>query len=67
MGYQSINPESAKLINLNFHSLEVVSRYRDPQLQAAENYSYMFNMIPNICKYWRLNTNYIPNNGDLTC
>ena len=30
--------------NLNFHPLEVVSRYRDPQLQVAENYSYLFNL-----------------------
>ena len=28
----------AKLNNLNFQPLEVVSRYRDPQLQGAENY-----------------------------
>ena len=26
------------LDNLNFHPLEVVSRYRDPQLQVGENY-----------------------------
>ena len=32
------NPFPAKLIYLNFHPLEVVSRYRDPQLQVAENY-----------------------------
>ena len=24
----------------NFHTLEVVSRYRDPQLQVCENYSF---------------------------
>ena len=36
---QIINPCPAKLIYLNFHPLEVVSRYRDPQLQVAENYS----------------------------
>ena len=28
-----------KLLNLNFHPLEVVSRWRDPQLQVSENYS----------------------------
>ena len=33
-----INPLTAKLINLNFHPLEVVSRWRDPQLQVSENY-----------------------------
>ena len=37
------NPQSAKLNHLNFHPLEVVSRYRDPQLQVGENYSYLFN------------------------
>ena len=35
----SINPLTAKLFNLNFHPLEVVSRWRDPQLQVSENYS----------------------------
>ena len=41
--------------NLNFHPLEVVSRYRDPQLQVGEEnraYSYLFNLRPNICKSW---------------
>ena len=44
------NPQSAKLNNLNFHPLEVVSRYRDTQLQVDENYSYVSNLRPNICK-----------------
>ena len=30
---------TAKLINWNFHSTEIVSRWRDPQLQVSENYS----------------------------
>ena len=30
---------TAKLSNLNFHPLEVVSRWRDPQLQVSEYYS----------------------------
>ena len=34
-----INPLTAKLFNLNFHPLEAVSRWRDPQLQVSENYS----------------------------
>ena len=34
-----INSLTAKLFNLNFHPLEVVSRWRDPQLQVSENYS----------------------------
>ena len=31
---------NAKLSYFNFHPLETVSRYRDPQLQAGENYTY---------------------------
>ena len=33
------NPSTAKFFN--FHSLEVVSRWRDAQLQVSENYSYL--------------------------
>ena len=33
-------PSTDKLNNFNFHLLEVVSRYRDPQLQVTENYPY---------------------------
>ena len=32
---------SAKLIYLNFHPHEVVSRYSDPQLQVGENDSHL--------------------------
>ena len=32
-----VNPYPAKLINLFFQSLEVVSRYRDPQPRVVEN------------------------------
>ena len=39
-----INPYPAKLFFLNFQQLEVVSRYRDPQPQVAENYSYLINL-----------------------
>ena len=35
---KGINPLTAKLLNLNFYPLEVVSRWRDPQLQVSENY-----------------------------
>ena len=45
------NPYPAKLIYLNFHPFEVVSRYRDPQLQVADNYLYLFNLSTNMCKY----------------
>ena len=34
----SVNPQSFKQNNYNFQPLEVVSCYRDPQLQVAENY-----------------------------
>ena len=46
-----INTYPAKVNNLNFQPLEVVSRYRDPQLQVAENYSCLFNLSTKICKY----------------
>ena len=36
-----INPE---LSHYNFHTLEVVSRYRDQQIQVGENYSELFNL-----------------------
>ena len=29
-------------IYFNFHPLEIVSRYRDPQLQMSENYFFQF-------------------------
>ena len=32
-----VSPLTAKLFNLNFHPLEIVSRWRDPQLQVSEN------------------------------
>ena len=34
-----------------FHPLEIEYRYRDLQLQVAEDYSYFFILRPNICKY----------------
>ena len=33
-----LNPLTAKLFNLNFRPPEVVSRWRDPQLQVSKNY-----------------------------
>ena len=36
---------------LVYHPLEVVSRYRDPQLQVGENCTYLFNLRPNICTF----------------
>ena len=66
--FQRFNPLTAKLFNLNFHQLEVVSRSRDPQLQVSENYSdltkwgstifksclLMSHFILNIFKMWYL-------------
>ena len=34
------------LLYFIFQALEVVSRYRDPQPQVVENYSYLFNLRP---------------------
>ena len=47
------NPLPAKVSDLNSHPLEVVSRYRDPQLQVSENYSWLFNLRVklSICLY----------------
>ena len=64
-------PLTAKLFNLNFHPLEVVSRWRDPQLQGSANYSdltkwrstllkscwLMSHFIFNIFKMWYLMCN----------
>ena len=38
LAIKRVNPLTAKLFNLNFHPLEAVSRWRDPQLQVSENY-----------------------------
>ena len=49
---------TAKLNNLNFHLLEVVSRFnRDPQLQVGENYSYLFYLKPHIIPHHKLGPN----------
>ena len=42
------SPFPPDLYNLNFQTLEVVSRYRDPQLQVTENLCYSRNFSPNI-------------------
>ena len=55
----------AKLLYLNFQPLEIVYRYRDPQLQVTENYCCLFNLSTNIWKSWCLDTHFIPYNGDL--
>ena len=40
----------AYLSDLNFQSLEAEYRYRDPEFQLGENYSYLFILGPIICK-----------------
>ena len=54
---------SLALTYLNFHPFEVVSRYRDPQLQVGENCSYLFHLRPNISKSICFSTH--PDNSDL--
>ena len=44
-------PLAAKLFNLNFHPLEIVSRWRDPQLQVSDNYSDLTKCRSNNFKY----------------
>ena len=46
-----INCFPTKLSYFNFHPLEVVSRYRDPQLQVGEDYSYLFKFGSTIHKF----------------
>ena len=53
------NPLTAKLFNLNFHPLEVVSRCRDPQLQVSENYSDLTKWGPTIFKSCWLMSDFI--------
>ena len=38
-------------INLNFQPLEVVSRYRDPQLHLGANYSLLVQIEIKLCKF----------------
>ena len=47
----NLNPLTAKLFNLKFHPLEVVSRWRDPQLQVSENYSDLTKWRSTVFKY----------------
>ena len=57
--YLNINPLTAKLFNQNFHSLEVVSRWRDPQLQVSENYSDLTKWRSTVFKYCWLISHFI--------
>ena len=53
------NPLTAKLFNLNFHPLKVVSRWRDPQLQVNENYSDLTKWRSSVFKYCWLMSHFI--------
>ena len=45
------NPLTAKLFNLNCHPREIVSRWRDPQLQVSENYTDLTKWRSTVFKY----------------
>ena len=51
IGGRAFNPLTAKLFNRNFYPLEVVSRWRDPQLQVSENDSDMTKWRSTVFKY----------------
>ena len=51
---EEINPQSTQLRNLNFQSLEVVSRYRDPQLQVTENLFYLRKLSPDTYQCFKI-------------
>ena len=53
VGAAFFNPSSATF-KLNFYPLEVVSRYRDPQLQVGKKYLYLPNLTRYKCKYANL-------------
>ena len=46
-----LNHLIAKSFNLNFHPLEVVSRWRDPQIQVSKNYSDLTKWRSTLFKY----------------
>ena len=41
---ERVNPLKRCNKKITFHALEVLSRYRDPQLQVGENYLFLFNL-----------------------
>ena len=51
------HPAIAKLVILNFQTLEVVGR--------VANYSYLLDLRPNIYKFCCLNSQFIPDNSNL--
>ena len=56
-----MNPLTAKLFNMNVHSLEVVSRCRDPQLQVSENYTDLTKWRSTVFKSFRFMSHFIFN------
>ena len=61
----NINPLTAKLFNWDFHPLEVVSRWRDPQLQVSENYTDLRKWRPAIFKSRWLMSHFIFNKYEM--
>ena len=59
--FQRFNPLTAKLFDLNFHPLEVVSRWRDPQFQVSEIYSDLTKWKSTVFKYCWLMSHFILN------
>ena len=56
-----LSPLTAKLFFWNFHSLEVVSRWRDSQIQVSENYSDLTKWWSTIFKFLLIDvTFYLP-------
>ena len=49
-----VNPWITELFNLYFQQLEVVSHYRDTQLQVTENICYLCNLSPNIYQCFKI-------------
>ena len=48
------NPQSTELFNLNFQSLEDVSRYRETQLQVTKKLCDLRNLGPNIYQCFQI-------------
>ena len=60
-GVYRVNTLTSKLFNWNFHPLEVVSRWRNSQLQASENYSSLTKCGLTILNYFWLMSRFIFN------
>ena len=51
--FQTVNPWSTEIFNSNFQSLEVVSRYRDPQLQVTEFFCFFAKFMSQQTCIWK--------------